>query len=239
MRILLVNDDGILAPGLEALAETALELGEVYVVAPETQCSGMSQKLTLFDEMPVRRRPFPLPVKDAWSVGGTPADCVKLALSVLLEEKPDYVFSGVNDGWNTGFDIRYSGTIGACFESLMNGVPAIAFSAKSRRHLSLARQQMPALARELLALGQGPDEIWNVNFPDGDKCLGILRDRFLAPHQLYNSRFLGVEAADGAVIYTQQGVPIEPEEAVPGSDTAAVLNGYISIGKIQAGLIPV
>ena len=237
MRILIVNDDGIFAPGIEALAETAAQLGEVYVVAPDKQCSGMSQKLTLFEEMPVRKQPFPVPVRGAWSVGGTPADCVKLALAVLLDEKPDYVFSGVNDGWNTGFDVRYSGTIGACFESVMNGIPAIAFSAKSRAVLALARQHMPAIARELIEAGQGPDEIWNVNFPGADVFRGILRSRRLAPQQLYNSVFSGRTEDDGTVVYSQKGVPIGPEAAVPGSDIAAVLDGYISIGTIRAGLL--
>ena len=239
MRILVVNDDGIRAPGIEALARVAAELGEVWVVAPEEQCSGMSQKLSLFNEMPLHKVAFPAPVQGAWSLGGTPADCVKIALDHLLDFKPDYLFSGVNDGWNAGFDIAYSGTIGACYEAVMNGVPAIAFSSKSRGDLEIAEQYMPQLARELIALGQAPGEIWNVNFPAGPLAAlrGILRERRVAPMQLYNGVFSARPHPDGHTMLSQKGVPIGPGVAPEGTDIAAVLDGYISVGKIVSPLM--
>ena len=236
MRILVVNDDGIRAPGIEALASVAAQLGETYVVAPAEQCSGMSQKLTLFDDMALRRADFPVPVAGAWSLGGTPADCVKVALEHLLDFKPDYVFSGVNDGWNAGFDIAYSGTIGACFEAVMNGIPAIAFSSKSRGDMEIAGRYMPQIAAELLERGQGRGEIWNVNFPSGpaSELRGILRERFIAPMQLYNGVFTAREHPDGHIAIGQKGVPVEKGVAPEGSDIAAVLDGYISIGRIKS-----
>lgn len=239
MRILVVNDDGIRAPGIEALARVAAELGEVWVVAPEEQCSGMSQKLSLFSEMPLRKADFPVPVRGAWSLGGTPADCVKIALDHLLDFKPDYLFSGVNDGWNAGFDIAYSGTIGACYEAVMNGVPAIAFSSKSRGDLEIAEQYMPELARELIALGQQPGEIWNVNFPAGPLAAlrGIQRGRRVAPMQLYNGVFTARPHPDGHAMLSQKGVPIGPGIAPEGTDIAAVLDGFISVGKIMSPLM--
>ncbi len=236
MRILIVNDDGIRAPGIEALARAASALGEVWVVAPEEQCSGMSQRLTLFSEMPLRRVDFPVAVRGAWSLGGTPADCVKIALAELLDFRPDYLFSGVNDGWNTGFDIAYSGTVGACYEAVMNGVPAIAFSAPGRGDLEIAGQLMPALARELTALGQAPGEIWNVNFPGGplSALRGILRERTVAPMQMYNGVFSARPCPDGSLGISQKGVPIGPGLAPEGSDIAAVLGGFVSVGKIRS-----
>ncbi len=239
MRILIVNDDGIRSPGLAALARMAKRFGEVWVVAPETQCSGMSQKLTLFDEMSLRRADFPVEVAGAWSLGGTPADCVKVALEHLLPFRPDYVFSGVNDGWNAGFDVVYSGTIGACQEAVMNGIPAIAFSAHGSGDLPTAERWMPAIAEELLALGQKRGEIWNVNFPAGspDEVRGILRDRFLAPLQLYNSVFSARPHPEGHDMIRQKGVPIGQGLAPDGSDIAAVLDGYISIGKIKSSVM--
>ena len=239
MRILLVNDDGIRSPGLAVLADMAKRFGEVWVVAPETQCSGMSQKLTLFDEMSLRRADFPVEVAGAWSLGGTPADCVKVALDHLLPFRPDYVFSGVNDGWNAGFDVVYSGTIGACQEAVMNGIPAIAFSAHSSGDLPTAERWMPSIAEELLARGQKPGEIWNVNFPAGspDEVRGILRDRFPAPLQLYNSVFSTRPHPEGHDMIRQKGVPIGPGLAPDGSDIAAVLDGYISIGKLRNALL--
>ena len=184
MRILVVNDDGISAPGIAALAEAAGRFGEVWVVAPARQCSGMSQRLTIFEEMALKRADFPVPVRAAWSLDGTPADCVKAALAGILDFTPDYVFSGVNDGWNAGYDIAYSGTVGACMEAVLNGIPAMAFSAKGNASMDVAARHMPAVMRELLDLGQGPGEIWNVNFPEREP-LGILRERAVAPMQLY------------------------------------------------------
>ena len=126
LNILIANDDGIDSPGIVRLAEAASKFGNVWVAAPSSQCSGMSQKLTIFGEFPVSRPAFPVPVMDAWSIGGTPADCVKLAVNFLMPVKPDVVFSGINFGYNTGFDIAYSGTVGAAMEALINGIPAIA-----------------------------------------------------------------------------------------------------------------
>ena len=236
MRILVVNDDGIQAPGIAFLAEMAAKLGEVWVVAPLEQCSGMSQKLTLFHEMALREERFPVPVAGAWSLGGAPADCVKVALAHVLDFKPDYVFSGVNDGWNVGYDIAYSGTIGACYEAVMNGIPAIAFSAKGWGDLEIAERYMPGIAAELMERGQERGEIWNVNFPSGpvSRLRGILRERFIAPMQMYEGVFTARQHQEGHMLITQKGVPIEKGIAPEGSDIAAVLDGYISIGKIKS-----
>lgn len=234
LRILVVNDDGIRSPGIAALAGVAAQLGETYVVAPHEQCSGMSQKLSIFEELALREACFPVRVAGAWSLTGTPADCVKIALDQVLDFKPDYVFSGVNDGWNAGFDIAYSGTVGACFEAVMNGIPAMAFSARSKSELDIAERYMPEIAAELIDRGQGRGEIWNVNFPSGpvSELRGILRERFIAPMQLYNGVFTACSHPDGHTLISQKGVPIEKGAAPAGSDIAAVLDGYISIGKI-------
>ena len=129
MKILIVNDDSISAPGIAVLAKAAAQIGEVTVVAPAEQCSALSQKLTLRETLSVERvKDFPVDVKAAWKVGGTPVDCVKVALDYILKEKPDLVLSGINNGYNVGFDIAYSGTLGAAFEAVRNGIPAMAFS---------------------------------------------------------------------------------------------------------------
>ena len=236
LRILVVNDDGIRSPGIAALAGVAARFGEVYVVAPYEQCSGMSQKLSIFEELALRKEDFPVPVAGAWSLSGTPADCVKIALDQVLDFKPDYVFSGVNDGWNAGFDIAYSGTVGACYEAVMNGIPAIAFSAKSKADMEIAERYMPDIAEELLALGQARGEIWNVNFPAGpvSGLRGILRERFIAPMQLYNGVFTAREHPAGHTAITQKGVPVEKGIAPQGSDINALLDGCISIGLIRS-----
>lgn len=238
MRILIVNDDGINAPGIEVLARAALKFGEVWVVAPARQCSGMSQHLTILKEMELKAVDFPLPVAGAWSLDGTPADCVKLGLE-LLPGRPDYVFSGVNDGWNCGYDIAYSGTIGACCEAVLNGVPAIAFSAPFGEGFDIAEAYMPAVIEELLKCGQGEGEIWNVNFPGGDPSAlrGVLRDRRIAQTQLYKGFYSARADEAGRQMYSQTVKCIERGLAGDGSDVAAVLDGYISVGKLKNFLL--
>ena len=117
-NILIVNDDGIHSEGIVRLAQAASRFGRVWVAAPDEQCSGMSQKISIFDPILVRPYDFPAPVEAAWSIGGTPADCVKVAVGYLLDGAPDLVLSGINNGYNAGFDNAYSGTIGAAAEAL-------------------------------------------------------------------------------------------------------------------------
>ena len=183
---------------------------------------------------------FPVPVKAAYKVSGTPVDCVKVALQCILEEKPDYVFSGINDGYNVGYDIAYSGTVGAALEAVMNGIPAIAFSRAMGGSLAAAEERLASIARELIEAGQGRGEVWNVNFPacEPGGVKGILRDRAIAPVQFYSESYVKEQLPDGAVRLTGQGVPLTTEDDVPaGSDVEAVLKGYISIGKIKSAVL--
>lgn len=241
MKILVVNDDSISAPGLAVLARCAMELGEVWVVAPANQCSAMSQKLTIRDAMKVEKvEDFPVPVKAAYKVSGTPVDCVKVALHYILEEKPDYVFSGINDGYNAGFDIAYSGTLGACFEAVMNGIPAMAFSNTGHAPLHIAETHLVPIAKELLQAGLDRGEVWNVNFPavEPGELKGILRERTIAPMQFYSEDYLVTRLPDGSVTLKGQGVPLSPGDVVPaGTDVEAVLSGYISIGKVKSAVL--
>ena len=119
MRILIVNDDGIRSSGLISLARMAVELGEVWVAAPESQCSAMSHRISVFGAVGVQPEPdFPVNGVKAYSISGSPADCVKVALAYIMKERPDVVFSGINNGYNVGIDILYSGTVGAAMEAL-------------------------------------------------------------------------------------------------------------------------
>ena len=241
MKILVVNDDSIHAPGIVLLAKAAMELGEVTVVAPANQCSAMSQRITIRGDMRVDKvQDFPVPVKAAYKVDGTPADCLKIAMQYLLEEKPDYVFSGINDGYNAGFDIAYSGTLGAAFEAVMNGVPAMAFSNAMHAPLDIAETYLVDIIRELTEAGQARGEVWNVNFPAvaPDQLKGILRDRTVAPIQFYSENYRETRLPDGAVALTGQGLPLTEQDETPaGTDVEAVLRGYISIGKVRSMLM--
>ncbi|MER2235656.1 MAG: 5'/3'-nucleotidase SurE [Candidatus Limivicinus sp.] len=238
-RILIVNDDGIQAEGLIKLAKAAVRCGLVWVVAPERQCSAMSQRISVFDKIVIRPHIFPVPVEAAWSVNGTPADCVKAALSSLLPVRPDLVLSGVNNGYNTGFDIAYSGTIGAAMEARMQGVPAIAFSNGINGSFETADAYLPPLLEDLIHSPLPPNEIWNVNFPGIalDECQGILTERTIAPVQLYRDAFTREEHENGTFSLHNHGEIVLPEEAPEGSDVRAVLSGYVSVGTIRCSVL--
>ena len=237
MNILVVNDDSIHAPGIRMLAQAASKLGDVYVVAPASQCSAMSQKLTLREPMTLQEiKDFSDDVKAAWKVGGTPVDCVKVALYHILKEKPDLVLSGINNGYNAGFDIAYSGTLGAAFEAARNGIPAIAFSAPSDAHLPAVEEWLLPILQELSGADAGEGNVWNVNFPrvNDHPPKGILRDRIPAYSSLFHEDYRESIQPDGSVVLTCRGIPVPDEALCAGSDGEAVRGGYISIGKVRA-----
>lgn len=239
-NILVVNDDGIEAEGLRKLAEAALRFGRVWVAAPHSQCSAVSQKISVFERVTVTPCAFPVPVEAAWSVQGTPADCVKVALRRLLPVRPDLVVSGVNNGYNAGFDIAYSGTVGAAMEALMQGIPAIAFSKGYNSSFEITETYLPLLLEDLMLAPPERHEMWNVNFPGIplEECRGILIDRTVAPLQLYQDHFENEEQHEnGAFSYQNLGIHVTREEAPEGSDVRAVLDGFVSVGTIRCSLL--
>lgn len=169
IRILLSNDDGINAPGLKALEKIAAELSDdVWVVAPETEESGASRKLTL--TQPLRLREVS---KRRYAVQGTPTDSVLMAvIHILKGQRPDLVLSGVNRGSNIADDVTYSGTIAAAMEGTGLGIPSIALSQSygfeegKPVKWSCAEHHGPWLIRRLLEVGWPKDVLINVNFPD-------------------------------------------------------------------------
>ena len=236
MNILIVNDDSIDSPGIALLAQAAGEFGRVWVVAPDAQCSAMSQKVTIRGSLtakPVEN--FPANVEGAYRVTGSPADCVRVALDCLLEERPDYVFSGINDGYNVGYDIAYSGTVGAAMEAVMHGVPAIAFSNAFQASLDTPRAYIRPVLAELLQAGLGCGEIWNVNFPDRapQDVAGILHNRCIGPARIFDNAYQRRDLPDGSCCLDIQVEVMEVDETLcEASDVAAVHRGYVSIGKV-------
>lgn len=167
MRLLLSNDDGILARGLECLERAARPLGDVWVVAPDREQSATSHSLTLHHPL----RPVRLG-DQRWQVDGTPTDCVMLAIEALLPERPDFVLSGINHGPNMGEDVLYSGTVAAAMEGLALGVPSIAVSFAGRVLRSddhLLEDHIATLTRvldHLTKLSTFPEQtLLNVNIP--------------------------------------------------------------------------
>jgi len=137
MKILISNDDGIRAAGLNALRESLQDQHQLYVVAPDRERSATGHKITL--DRPLRVKEWTYPGSDTigWEVDGTPADCVKLGLEALLPEPPDLVISGINFGPNLGTDVLYSGTVSAAVEGMINDIPSIAISLASHEFVIL------------------------------------------------------------------------------------------------------
>ena len=235
-NILIVNDDGIESYGIAKLAAMAANFGDVWVVAPEGQCSGMSQRLTIFNELNVQEREFPATVRAAYSVSGTPADCVKVARKSLLPVWPDYVFSGINAGFNAGYDIAYSGTVGAAMEAVLHDIPAIAFSTQHDGSYEITDKYLMPIAEELMQKSNA-GEIWNVNFPGGQACdfKGIIRGIEAAQSFFFENDYQKLER-DGKIVFTPFAKLLGPNDAPKGTDVWAVLNGYIAIGRIKNAL---
>src|SRR6516164_11835932 len=168
MRILITNDDGIHAPGLEVCEKIARELSdEVWIVAPETDQSGVSHSLSLND--PLRLREV---ANRHFAVKGTPTDCVIMGARYIMQEMPDLVLSGVNRGRNAAEDVTYSGTVAGAMEGAVLGIPSFALSQayaaanRERPHWETAIQHGPEIIRRVLATGIPRDVLINVNFPD-------------------------------------------------------------------------
>jgi 5'-nucleotidase len=218
MRILVANDDGYLAPGLLALAQVCREFADVDVVAPEQNASGTSNALSLHRPLSVWTASNGVRV-----VNGTPSDCVHVALTGLLDRRPDLIVSGINNGANLGDDTLYSGTVAAATEGYLFGVPAIAFSLVEHgwQHLDAAA----AVARRLLAdvLQRPPDAA-------------------TLPMQVTR---LGRRHASEPVVrqFSPRGDPLywigaqgDVREAGVGTDFHATANGQISITPLQIDL---
>jgi 5'-nucleotidase len=224
MNILLSNDDGWRADGLRALAAALAGLGTLTVVAPDRNRSGASNSLTL--EAPLRvvdREP-------GWyAINGTPTDCVHLAISGLLVEEQALVVSGVNDGANLGDDVLYSGTVAAAMEGRFLGVPSIAVSlvAGGPRHFDTAAR----VARELIErLNRAPlpqATLFNVNVPDVPyaELKGLKATRLGVRHR-----------SERIVRATDPRGPGSGQDAGPGTDFAAVEEGYVSVTPLQIDL---
>jgi len=127
-KILVTNDDGIAAPGIKALTEVMHELGEIYIIAPDSAQSGMGHAITINNTLELKHIPNFLGTNNAYSCSGTPVDCVKMGVHEVMKSKPDLCVSGVNHGSNSSINVIYSGTMSAAVEGGIEGIPSIGFS---------------------------------------------------------------------------------------------------------------
>lgn len=211
MRILISNDDGIFAPGIEALVKAFAAAGhEVFVCAPDSQRSAASHSLSIGRPLTVKEVEFPGAVK-AYAIGGTPADCVKLGLTVLCPQA-ETVVSGINKGYNVGSDILYSGTVAAAMEGAICGRPALAVSQMEKRadYTNAARLAVQ-LHDKLMDNPLPPLSVLNVNYPQVDEIRGV------------------VTAQMGPLIYTETYAPTAYQ-----GEAAYVLSGQVDHSKAQS-----
>jgi len=233
MRILIANDDGYLAPGLAALVQACEGLGELDIVAPEQNASGTSNSLTLNR---------PLSVYTASNgiryINGTPSDCVHVALTGLLDHRPDLVVSGINQGANMGDDTLYSGTVAAAMEGYLFGIPAIAFSQveKGWVHLDAAAQ----VARDVIqhVLRQPPSRspyLLNVNIPNVADAHRLPRVMTRLGRRHASEPVIRQVSPRGDTMYWI-GPAGNAREAGEGTDFHATASGRVSITPLQVDL---
>lgn len=166
MQILLTNDDGIYAPGLAALERQLQPLGDVQVVAPLTEQSGVGHAITYLTPL-MAREVFDGSRRRGWGVEGSPADCVKLAVSELCPQRPDLVVSGINSGMNAGINVLYSGTVAAAIEGAFFGITSIAVSLEydeQARYDRAAELAVPIIQQILKQKEESP-QLFNLNLP--------------------------------------------------------------------------
>ncbi len=232
MHILISNDDGYQAQGIQVLATALQSYARVSVVAPDRNRSAASNSLTL--EMPLRA----VRCENGFvRVDGTPTDCVHLAITGLLDPEPDMVFAGINHGANLGDDVLYSGTVAAATEGRFLGLPAIAISLASSnpRHFETAAQVAVTLMQKIMRQPLPDDTLLNVNVPDLplSELKGFLATRLGQRHKAEPV----IKSADprGHTIYWV-GPPGAEQDAGPGTDFDAIKNGYVSITPLQLDL---
>lgn len=235
-KILLTNDDGINAPGLYALYESIRTMGDVTVVAPDTEMSAVGHAITLTDPLRVekinKRGEF-----FGYAVSGTPADCVKIAVWALLDEKPDLIISGINLGNNTGISIIYSGTVSAATEGTILEIPSFAISLVAYRNpdFTYAAKFAKKMANIVLEKGLPIGTLLNVNVPNvkEEEIKGVVVTR--QGKAVYREHFDKRTDPWGRSYYWMAGEKVELEEEEFVDDTA-LKNNQVSITPIQFDL---
>jgi 5'-nucleotidase len=231
MKILISNDDGYLAPGINALADQLSSIADIVVVAPDSNRSGSSNSLTLDRPLRVMKSE-----KGFYSINGTPSDCVHIALTGMLAQRPDLVVSGINQGQNMGDDTLYSGTVAAATEGFLFGIPAIAFSQVEHGWAELdsaAKIAKEIVMRNLDALHK--PFLLNVNIPNRpyQALTNIVATRLGKRHE--SEPVIRSKDPHGNEIFWI-GPAGKAKEASEGTDFHATEQGWVSVTPLQIDL---
>lgn len=240
MKFLLTNDDGISSPGLAAIVDVMKQFGEVFVVCPDQERSAVGHSITLREPLKVLQTNIFGEDVTAWTVSGTPADCVKIAMEVLVPNEIDFVVSGMNIGSNIGRDGYYSGTIGGAREASYFGLPAVAVSLDIddaqymdfRESKKLFNKTMEVILKNQFP----PNLLLNINIPNREEaqCKGI---RF-AELDFGIQRYTFIEESDssGEVVYWLKGRPVQLMFDDSEGDFTLLQDGYITVTPLDVQL---
>lgn len=237
VQILLTNDDGVFAPGLRALRKELRRLGDVTVIAPALEQSGVGHSITLLNPLVVK----PVDDEDGSTLGyvveGSPADCIKLAVCELLERPPDLIVSGINAGANAGINVLYSGTVAAAIEGAFFKITSIAISLELAEHFDYphaARHAVRVIER-ILAYRPAPGSLFNVNLPAHSR--GEPRGVRVVPMSIgrHGEGFERRKDPRGRTYYWMTYEPPFYLEG-PETDVSSLCEGYITVTPLHFDL---
>ncbi len=236
--ILVVNDDGVTAPGIQNLVEAVKGLGKIVVVAPDKPQSGMGHAITIGTPLRLHKVSFFGPDIEAYQCTGTPVDCVKLAVDKVLHSKPDICISGINHGANHSINVIYSGTMSAAVEAAIESIPAIGFSLLDyslEADFTAARKYARLIVEQMLTSPPDKHTVLNVNIPVAPpseiKGLKICRQAYAK----YEEDFLERLDPHGRKYYWLTGEFVNFDEGTD-TDVWALANKYVSVVPVQFDL---
>ena len=233
VQILLTNDDGIYAPGLAALERELKGLGDVCLVAPATEQSGVGHSITFLSPL-ICKEVFEGQQQRGWAVEGSPADCVKLGVFEFSPHRPDLVVSGVNGGLNAGINVLYSGTVAAAIEGAFFGITSVAISLEYDEHADFdAAARLGRRVIEQILEQKGPTpELYNLNIPTA--AITSPRGVRIVPMGVgrYKEHFVKRSDPRGRSYYWAAGKPPLLDAAIE-SDLTALAEGYVTLTPLQ------
>lgn len=235
MKILLTNDDGIDAKGIQLVAKSLQENHEIIMVAPDRQRSASSHSITLSTPLIIKEVKVEGLNCRCFSVSGTPADCTKVAIEKLIPFKVDLVISGINDGYNLGTDVLYSGTVSAAIEAAIMKTPSIAVSCNgSDEGFEIAVDYISKIINSIKTKDLKGDVVLNVNIPPVNKTdvKGIKVCKI--GERNYKNVFIELENTDEHISYTVKGTPEDKDEI--GTDVFHIKQGYVTLTPLHYDL---
>ena len=237
MKILLVNDDGIHAPGLRALVEPLSQLGSVKVVAPLVEQSGVGLGVTYLHPI-MAKEIFQDGQHFGWGVDGSPADCVKMGVLEFCDGELDLIVSGINAGANVGINVLYSGTVAAAIEGAFFGITSIAISLSQGTppdYVATARRAIPLIQR-VTNLAKQKGRLWNINFPDtseqAPRGVKLVRMAVNRESETIEKRI----DPRGRPYYWSGLDPILNHQLQPGTDIKELLDGFVTVTPLHFDL---